>query len=268
MTPLVVSELRKLRSSRTLALIVLVGLLAVAGSSALAARQLDERPAVSPQGANYELRTDAETSPPTRAEELRGALARWTLLGLLALIAGIVSVGGEFQHGTAAATFLVTPRRARVLAAKALACALIFLPLSLGAAAMNVAIVQSSASGSLGLSTLELVGLVSGGVFTVLVLLAAGIGLGALVPRPARAITVAVVALALVEPALIPPLDDWGGAGYLPSSSLAAVTQADPATGVAAGDLLSPGAGAVVALFYAAVLVLSGGLALERRDVV
>lgn len=267
MTPLVASELDKLRSSGALALIVLVGLLAVAGSSALAAKDLDDRAPVSPRGANYELRTDRETSPATRAEVRRDALARWTVLGLIALIAGIVSVGGEFQNGTAAATFLATPRRARVLAAKALACALIFLPLSLGGAAINGAIVGFGASGSLELSTLELVELVSGGAFTVLVLLGAGIGLGALVPRPARAIILAVGVLALLEPALIPPLDDWGGASYLPSSTLAAVTQTDPATGVAARDLASPGAGAAGALFYAALLGVGGGLVLERRDV-
>lgn len=46
----------------------------------------------------------------------------WSLM--LAAVLGVMMSSGEFRHGTATATYLVTPRRDRVLAAKAIAAAL------------------------------------------------------------------------------------------------------------------------------------------------
>ncbi len=58
--------------------------------------------------------------------ELREALLGGAGLGLFpVLLLGVVAVTGEFHHRTATATFLVTPHRWRVLAAKAAAGAVV-----------------------------------------------------------------------------------------------------------------------------------------------
>ena len=64
-------------------------------------------------------------APGQATVELRDALLGATGVGLFpVLLLGVLAVTGEFHHTTATSTFLITPNRPRVLAAKAIACAL------------------------------------------------------------------------------------------------------------------------------------------------
>lgn len=268
MRPLVASELDKLRSSGMLARLVAVSVAAVIAVVGLSVSQgIGEPDSVAPNAANYEVRTDEETAPDDRQTEVREALTRWTVLGLVALLVGIFSLGGEFQTGTATATFLASPRRTRVLVAKCLAGLSVFVPLGFTAAAINSGMVLAWLDGPLGFSTPEVLFLAAGGVLMVALSFVAGLGLGAIVRRPARATVLALVIVAVVEPALIPATSDWGGASYLPTSALAGIIQAPSGTGFAAHDLLPPGAGAALAVSYAGLLAAGGALAIERVDV-
>jgi hypothetical protein len=70
-------------------------------------------------------------SPAKGSGELRDALLGSTSLGLFAvLLLGVVAATSEFHHATVTSTFLATPRRGRVLAAKAAACALVAPPVA------------------------------------------------------------------------------------------------------------------------------------------
>ena len=65
-------------------------------------------------------------APPPGSTQLRDTLLGVSGIGLLpVLLLGVVAVTGEFHHRTATSTFLVVPDRRRVIAAKALACALV-----------------------------------------------------------------------------------------------------------------------------------------------
>lgn len=267
MKPLVAAEFEKLRSTGAVVRLVAFSLVAVLAVTLLSvSKGIADADPVSPTGADYTVKTDADTGPDTRDDKIRNALTQWTALGLVALVMGIFSLAGEVQTGTATSTFLAAPRRGDVLAAKALAALLVLVPTSLAAAALDTAIVFLGVDGPLNLSVLQLVGLAAGGTLMIALSLIAGLGLGAIVRRPAWAIVSAVVVIAVAEPALVPRIGDEA-AGYLPTAALAAIVQASPTTGFATGKLLSPAAGVVVGLGYAAVLMVLGTRALRRTDI-
>lgn len=69
---------------------------------------------------------------PRGSAKLHDALLGAAGLGTVpVLLIGVLCVAGEFHHQTATGTFLVTPRRSRVLAAKTLACVLAAAPIAI-----------------------------------------------------------------------------------------------------------------------------------------
>jgi ABC-2 type transport system permease protein len=198
----------------------------------------------------------------TAAPELREILG-WTGSGaLVVLVAGIVVAAGEQRHGTAIDTFLTTPRRDRVVAAKlavgaamglltGVVTALAAVAVAAGAFAARDATfplgdgeVWASLAGTLAYTTL----------FAVL-----GVGLGSLVRHQVVAVTAALAWVAVVEHIFI-----GFGAGlgrWLPFEAGQAIVRTP------LDDALPPLAATAVLAAYAVAFALAGARATTTRDV-
>ncbi len=172
------------------------------------------------------------------------------LLGaLFAGLAGALSITGEIRHGTIRPTFLITPRRGRVVAAKIVAGGVV--GIVFGLAAVGAAIgVGSAALAARGIPitldggdyTLMPIGGIAGAVLWA----AIGLGLGALLRNQVATLVTIFLWLFFVENLL---LDFLPGVGRLaPGAAAAAITGLDGERLLAAvlGALLLAGCAAAV----------------------
>jgi ABC-2 type transport system permease protein len=182
-------------------------------------------------------------------------------LVIFALILGVLSMSGEFRFGTATPTFLVTPQRGRVVAAKVIANAL-----------AGAALAAASAVVALGMGLPWLrakgvhVALVDADVGARLLGLAAtsalhavlGVGLAALVRNQLVAVAAGLLWMRVEE--LLPAVLHRPGLGrWLPEGAAAALTGPTAAT-------LSMWAGGLVFAAYGLALALIGTRLVVRRD--
>ena len=184
-------------------------------------------------------------------------------LALAALVLGILGMAGEFRHGTATPTFLVTPRRGRVVAAKLAASALAGLAVALVAAVVVLAIALPwlAAKGvHVPLADPGLAARVAGLSAAVALHAVLGTGLGALLRNQFAAV---VAGLLLwqggVEDLLAGLLGRPGLARWLPEGAAAALTAPGDAT-------LAMWAGALVLAAYGLALAVVGGRLVVSRD--
>jgi ABC-2 type transport system permease protein len=181
---------------------------------------------------------------------------------LVVLMVGIVVAAGEYRHGTIADTFLPTPDRRRVLAAKLAVGAGLGAAVGLvsGAVSLGVAGVLYRTRGASfpfgdGSVWLTLAGaLVYTGLFAVI-----GVALGALVRNQVLAVALALAWFAVVEHALVNLAPDVGR--WLPVAAGQAIVRTP------IDDLLSPAAGIAVLAAYAAALAVAGLRLVATRDV-
>jgi ABC-2 type transport system permease protein len=183
-------------------------------------------------------------------------------LTLAAIVLGIVAMAGGFRHGTATWTFLVTPDRGRVVAAKVVAGALAGAALAAVAVAVTFAIalpwlrakgVQVTvADADLGARLLGLVATTA--LHTVL-----GVGLGALLRNQVVAVAGGLLWMQVVEGLLVGTLRLSDLGRWLPNGAASALTGPDAAT-------LSMWAGGLVFAAYGLVLALAGSRLVVRRD--
>lgn len=206
------------------------------------------------------------------AQSLRSPNNQLTILGrgefLGALFAGLVgalSVTAEIRHGTIRPTFLVSPRRARVVWAKVWACVLTgsVFGLTAGAVAVAAGAAAFRARGiDLRLDGGDYVLLVVGATGAAALWAAIGVGVGAVVRHQVPTV-VGICAWLLFGEGLL--AGDLVGLGdvfkFLPGSAAAAISGQEP------GTLLAPGLGLVLLGAYAAAAALVGALATSRRDV-
>jgi ABC-type transport system involved in multi-copper enzyme maturation permease subunit len=247
MTRLVKAELLKLRTTRTARTLLA---LAAAGTAALVALVL--------------LLAGRPGQPELGADALRQlVLVPAQPLTLAALVLGILGMAGEFRHGTATSTFLVTPVRGRVVAAKLAAAA---------ATGLAMALVASAAVFAVGLPWLKAKGIevtvadagllarVAGLAAAVALFAVLGVGLAALLRNQVAAVIVGLLWWSQgVERILVAVLHQPGLERWLPRGAASALT--------APGDATLPmWAGGLVFAAYGLVLALAGGRLVARRD--
>jgi ABC-2 type transport system permease protein len=205
------------------------------------------------------------------AETIRSIYAGAAFTGayVFALVLGITGMTGEYRYQTVTPTFLATPRRARVVAGKAVAH--LGVGMAYGLVATLVAFVAGGLvivvrGGSLGLDTPGLWRAVALGIVAVGLWTLVGIGIGTLIRNQVAAVLVGVAVTFLVEPLLtigLYALDLDAVGRFLPSSASSAMTSPPSMY----GDLLSWWAGGLVLSGYALVFALLGVLLSVRRDV-
>ena len=189
---------------------------------------------------------------------------------LMPLILGITIISGEFRHGTITPTFLATPRRGRVLTAKAIVAGVAGLAMgvlfTVFAAAVGAIVIAARGYPVLltsndvpRLLALMVLGLGVWGVF--------GLGFGALLKNQIAAVVTAIALVTIVE-GLLTLLLNWinldAVAQYMPSNAARAIV--DPAN-VRGASLLAWWAGALVLLAWGLVTAALGSMITLRRDV-
>jgi ABC-2 type transport system permease protein len=182
----------------------------------------------------------------------------------LMLIVGIMLMAGEFRHGTATATFLASPIRSRVLAAKLIAAALLgaLLAVPASALALGVGLPWLDAKNvDLGAHVDDIAITLAGGVGALVLYALIGVGLGALVRNQTAAISAALIWTFIVEGAVTAFADNIGR--WLPGAAAAAMTGGVPQE----SHLLPMWAGALVFAGYGLAFAAAGAKSIGRRGV-
>jgi ABC-2 type transport system permease protein len=210
---------------------------------------------------------DRQGAPPLSAYSLPVLVAApVTLLSGAALLLGILGMAGEFRHQTVTGTFLVTPNRGRVVAAKLVAYPLAGIALTLTILAFTAAVATGwLAAKGITPSLPEPVAYALGHVLLGAVLAAGlcglvGVGVAALVRNQVAALVGVAVWALLVEGLLMSLLHAPSLAKWLPSAAAAALTNPG-------GAQLSRVAGSLLLAGYALALALAGTRLVVRRDI-
>jgi ABC-2 type transport system permease protein len=207
---------------------------------------------------------DRQGAPPLAADSFPMLVGGpVTLLSGAALLLGILGMAGEFRHQTVTQTFLVTPDRGRVVAAKLIAYPLAGIALALTILAFTAAVATGwlAAEGiTPSLLDARLGRVLLGAVLAAGLCGLVGVGVAALVRNQVAALVGVLVWVLLVEGLLmsllnIPSLGKW-----LPSAATAALTNPG-------GGQLSRLAGTLLLAGYALALALVGTRLVVRRDI-
>ncbi|MDQ6778507.1 MAG: ABC transporter permease [Actinomycetota bacterium] len=203
----------------------------------------------------------------SRRDGQREVLGWGTSVGaLFAALLGAVSITSEIRHGTIRPTFLATPRRARVIVAKAAASALAGLAVGLLAEALAAGLESAGLAARgipIALTARDYVQLLTGGALAAALWGTIGVGVGAVVRNQVGAVVGLCVWLLLIETTLIGNVPAAGkfapGAG---AGALAGAIQTQRAA-----NLLAPALGALLLAGYAAAATAAGLITTERRDI-
>jgi ABC-2 type transport system permease protein len=200
-------------------------------------------------------------APLESGEGVRRALSVTGTGAIVVLVLGIVISAGEYRHGTAADTFLTTPRRHRVVVAK----------LALGAGAglatgviaslacVGVAsVVYRTEGATFPFDDTEVWLTLAGALAYTTLFAILGVALGALVRNQVLAVAGALAWLAVVEHTLVNLVPDIGR--WLPAAAGQAIVRT-PLDG-----LLSPPAGTALLAAYATATALAGVRVVATRD--
>jgi ABC-2 type transport system permease protein len=203
-------------------------------------------------------------SPALSAESLPMLVAGpVTLLSGAALLLGILGMAGEFRHQTVTQTFLVTPDRGRVVAAKLVAYPLAGIALAVSILAFTAAVAAGwLAAEGMAPSLLDarLGRVLLGAVLAAGLCGLVGVGVAALVRNQVAALVATLVWVLLVEGLLMSLLNAPSLGKWLPSAAAAALTNPG-------GAQLSRIGGTLVLAGYALALALIGTQLVVRRDV-
>jgi ABC-type transport system involved in multi-copper enzyme maturation permease subunit len=203
----------------------------------------------------------------SRHENQLRVLGLGTTIGaLFAALLGALSITAEIRHGTIRPTFLATPRRTLVIAAKVATSALAGTALGLLAEVLTAG-TETAALAARGvdvhLDSGDYLQVLAGGALAAALFAAIGVGVGAAVRNQIPAVVGICVWLLFLEPLLfgdIPALGKFG-----PEASAGAIAGAIQTQ--IGSNLLAPGVGALMLIAYAAAAGVIGAIATERRDV-
>jgi ABC-2 type transport system permease protein len=200
----------------------------------------------------------ADITDPDTADK---AVAHVGLMSLLALISGVMAVAGEYRNRTITDTYLATPRRGRVIAAKlavhAIAGAVSGVVLALTALAAT-AVAFEAKGASVHWSDTNLWLTLAGGIGWNIAYAAVGVAVGALIRNPGAAIAASLAWIALIEGLLGQLVSDL--ARWLPFA-------AGQSLGRLPGAHLAQGTAALVLAGYVAALAAAALMTSVRRDV-
>jgi ABC-2 type transport system permease protein len=242
-------ELLKLRTVRSTYGLLAAAAVLCAGDAAL----------ISAQAGSGQL------APLYTASGLRDTISTIGFAMLVSWVLGVMASSGEFRHRTATLTYLAEPRRARVLAAKAVAAA------AVGAVFGAVGVVLTTGVGlafvashgySVALSGTSIARYAIGAVIGSALIAALGVAIGSLVRTELVAVVVILVWGFFVESTLSTQVNSVGP--YLPftaATTLAGARLATGGFGFPNSSSASPLAFGVVILLLAGVSVAVSALA-------
>lgn len=179
------------------------------------------------------------------------------------LILGILAMTTEFRHQTISATFLATPRRARVVVAKMLANGLFGTLFGLVGTALTAALAfpllalrDAPAIPGSTIAQVLVAGVLGTGVYAVV-----GVGVGALVRNQIAAILGSLVWVMLIEALLVALLPEVGR--WLPGGAASAMLQVPSIR----GELLPTWAGTTLFVGYGLAFAAAAVTTTLRRDI-
>jgi ABC-2 type transport system permease protein len=179
------------------------------------------------------------------------------------VLLGITMSAGEFRHNTATPTFLVTPDRRRVMAAKVLAGGLLGVALAVLSAVLTVAVATpwlQARNVEVSLWSADVITPVAGALLSMTLGAIFGIGIGAVIHNQTIAITAIVVWTSIIETFLtgfVPEIGRW-----LPAGAASALG----GTWTSEGGLLPFWAAALVLTGYSATAAAAGTRLMSRQD--
>jgi ABC-2 type transport system permease protein len=188
---------------------------------------------------------------------------------LFAAVLGVVMMTAEFRYQTITTTFLVTPKRVRVIAAKLAATVVVGLLLGLAVLVLTglaVVVTVLIAGGELTFSG-TVVRIIVGVLAALALFTLFGLGLGALMKNQVAAIITVAVWIYIVDSIVnaIPALHSV--AKFTPGGAAAALTNSGNTMGVDTTYLLPAWAGALVMLGYAVLFSALAAATTLRRDI-
>lgn len=252
MRPLVHAEMLKLRTTRTTGWLLLATL---ATEALMVAFSIPKR--------------GAQNAPvPLDDPALLAATVGTGLLisQVLVTVFGVMAFTQEFRYGTITSTYLVEPRRPRILLAKlvtaTLASAVVVVATLILVVPPSIILIRSrDGRATLDAEFWQIVGV----GFVVLAASAAiGVAVGAVVRHQIPAVVGVLVYMTAVEHTVIPALPALGR--WMPGGTTLSVMQLGPANGLD-GDLLPAAVGGLVLAVYTAAAVALALRVTPRRDV-
>jgi ABC-2 type transport system permease protein len=208
------------------------------------------------------LATDRSDTPLASTRGLQQVLSLTGTGALVMLLVGILIAAGEYRHGTAADTFLTTPRRHRVVLAKlAVAAAAGFgVGLLTGAAGVATATTVFRLEGdTFPIGDAEVWLILAGALAYTMLFAVLGVALGTLIRNQVLAVAVALAWIGVVEHILIsvaPAVGRW-----LPAMAGQAIVRTP------IEDVLPPLGGLVVLTVYAVLIGVAGLRFAVTRDI-
>jgi ABC-2 type transport system permease protein len=216
----------------------------------------------------------ASSAEPLRVLATNDVISVASLAAVFTLILGILLVTWEYRHGTITQTFLVTPKRERVIGAKYAASFLAGGVLTAAAIAVGLVVATFWISLELESDQWELVGRT---ILGAALWGALGAGLGAFMQSQVGAIVTSFVWFLVAEPLLgvtFEAVTDYSIGDYLPGSVLERLQEAGGGIEVGGEEIVTEPdypyglwTAALLATAYAAGMALLGLASAVRRDV-